>query len=144
MERINDGRATGSVRRQDGHCRRCPASGEIGPDAIDEILRTFSGREGVLGAMGVYRAAFSSIEQTEPLTSARIATPVTAMGGERGLGAKVAAMMSQVAADVEAVVLPGCGHFIPEERPDAVVAQVLAMASRAGRLSTSISTGDVQ
>lgn len=120
------------------------ASGEIGLDAIDEILRTFSGREGVLGAMGVYRAAFISIEQTEPLILARIATPVTAMGGERGLGVKVAAMVSQVAADIEAVVLPGCGHFIPEERPDAVVAQVLAMAARAGRSSKSISTGDVQ
>ena len=120
------------------------ALGEIGSDAIDEVLRTFSGREGVLGAMGVYRAAFTSIEQTEPLTSARIATPVTAMGGERGLGLKVAAMLSRVAANVEEIVLPGCGHFIPEERPDAVVAQVLALAGRTGRRSPSNSNGDVQ
>ena len=120
------------------------ALGEIGSDAIDEVLRTFSGREGVLGAMGVYRAAFTSIEQTEPLTSARIATPVTAMGGERGLGLKVAAMLSRVAANVEEIVLPGCGHFIPEERPDAVVAQVLALAERTGRQSPFNSNGDVQ
>jgi hypothetical protein len=36
--------------------------GVIGPDAVDEYLRTFAGREGVLGSMGIYRAAFTSIE----------------------------------------------------------------------------------
>ena len=39
--------------------------GAIGPDAIDEYLRTFTGRAGVLGSMGIYRAAFASIAQTE-------------------------------------------------------------------------------
>jgi pimeloyl-ACP methyl ester carboxylesterase len=34
---------------------------------VDEVLRTFAGREGVMGAMGVYRASFISITQTEPL-----------------------------------------------------------------------------
>lgn len=40
----------------------------IEPAAVNEYLRTFSGNEGVLGAMGVYRAAFTTMEQTEPLT----------------------------------------------------------------------------
>jgi hypothetical protein len=39
----------------------------ITPDAVDEYLRTFCGRDGVLGSMGIYRAAFTSIAQTEPL-----------------------------------------------------------------------------
>jgi pimeloyl-ACP methyl ester carboxylesterase len=34
---------------------------------VDETLRTFAGREGVLGAMGLYRAAFTSIEQTRAI-----------------------------------------------------------------------------
>jgi pimeloyl-ACP methyl ester carboxylesterase len=33
------------------------------PAAIDEYLRTFAGAEGVLGSMGIYRAAFASIAQ---------------------------------------------------------------------------------
>src|SRR5258708_23219546 len=45
--------------------------GAITPDTIDEYLRTFSGREGVLGSMGVYRAAFQSIEQTERFTRSK-------------------------------------------------------------------------
>jgi hypothetical protein len=40
----------------------------IATEDVDEVLRTFSGSKGVLGAMGVYRAAFTSIKQTEPLT----------------------------------------------------------------------------
>jgi hypothetical protein len=36
----------------------------IEPEAVDEYLRTFSGTEGVLGALGVYRAAFRTMEQT--------------------------------------------------------------------------------
>jgi len=49
------------------------------------------------------------------------------MGGERGLGASVGQFLSMVASEVSSLVLPGCGHFIPEERPDAVVDQVLRL-----------------
>lgn len=31
--------------------------------------------------MGVYRTAFTSIDQTEPLTTARVTVPVVAIGG---------------------------------------------------------------
>jgi len=103
----------------------------IGPAAVDEYLRTFSGREGVLGSMGIYRAAFTSIEQTEPLMSAKVQVPVIAMGGAKGLGAKVGEMVGMVAQNVDAETLPGCGHFLPEEQPDAVIKRVLAMAAKA-------------
>ena len=63
--------------------------GAFPPAVVDEYLRTFSGRDGVLGSLGVYRAAFTSIAQTEPLLKSKIKTPVWAMGGEKGLGARV-------------------------------------------------------
>ena len=103
---------------------------KITPAAVDEYLRSFSGREGVLGAMGVYRAAFTSIEQTEALAKSKVSVPVVAIGGEKSLGAKVGEMVKMVAQHVEAETLPGCGHFIPEERPDAVIRHVLAMAAK--------------
>jgi pimeloyl-ACP methyl ester carboxylesterase len=104
--------------------------GAFTPEVIDEYLRTFSGREGVLGSMGIYRAAFASIEQTEPLAKNKVKVPVVAIGGAKGLGAKVAEMVRLVAADVEAVTLSDCGHFVPEERPDEVVQRILLMANR--------------
>ena len=101
------------------------------PQVVDEYLRTFAGREGVLGAMGVYRAAFTSIEQTEPLTSAKVIVPVVAMSGaSKGLGTKVGEMVMRVARNVDKVSLPDCGHFVLEECPDAVVRQIFSMAAR--------------
>lgn len=100
---------------------------------VDEHVRTFAGREGVLGATGVYRAAFTSIAQTEPLTHRKVEVPVAALGGEASLGPKVGEMVSLVAARVEAQTVPGCGHFIPEECPDEVVRSVLAMVGFGGQ-----------
>jgi pimeloyl-ACP methyl ester carboxylesterase len=102
----------------------------IEPGTVDEYLRTFVGREGVLGAMGVYRAAFASIEQTEPLTKAKVRQPVIAIGGVKGLGAKVGTMVKLVAENVEAVTLEHCGHFVPEESPDDIVERVLKLVHR--------------
>jgi pimeloyl-ACP methyl ester carboxylesterase len=109
----------------------------ITPADVDETLRTFAGREGVLGAMGVYRAAFISIEQTEPLagllTGHKVSVPVVALGGEKGLGDQVLAMVKMVAKDVEGEVIADCGHFLPEERPEVVVRHIKALVDRVGR-----------
>ncbi len=111
----------------------------ITEEDLNETLRTFSGREGVLGSMGVYRSAFTSIEQTEPLARLlvghKVAVPVVALGGDKSLGANVEKMLKLVAKNVEGEVVSNCGHFLPEEFPAVVVRHILAMASK--RTSTS-------
>ena len=102
----------------------------ITPEAVDEYLRTFAGKEGVLGSMGIYRAAFASIDQTEPLMAAKISVPVVALGGEKGLGGKVGDMVAMVAENVEAHTLAGCGHFMTEERPQFVIDHIVALTER--------------
>jgi pimeloyl-ACP methyl ester carboxylesterase len=106
----------------------------VSPEVFDhatviEYLRTFAGREGVLGALGVYRAAFTSIEQTEPLTFAKVTVPVVAIGGAKGLGDKVGEMVRLVASNVTAETLSESGHFVPEEAPDAVIRHVRAISA---------------
>ena len=76
--------------------------------------------------MGVYRAAFTSIEQTEPLaagllTGHKVKVPVVALGGEQGLGDKVLTMLKLVAKDATGKAIADCGHFLPEEHPEAVL-----------------------
>jgi pimeloyl-ACP methyl ester carboxylesterase len=96
------------------------------PSSIDEVsinetLRSFAGREGVLGALGVNRTAFTTIEQTAGLTKSKVSVPVLAIGGEKGLGAKVEQMIRAVASNVTGETVSSCGHFVPEERPDEFV-----------------------
>lgn len=102
----------------------------IDPDTVNEYLRTFSGAEGVLGALGVYRAAFETVDQTEPLQKKKVKVPLIALGGEKGLGAKVQEMVDAVAESVEGSVLPDCGHFIPEEAPNEVVRNIHALVEK--------------
>ena len=101
------------------------------PDTVDEYLRTFAGREGVLGSLGIYRAAFTSIAQTEPLMKKKVKVPVIAMGGAKSLGRKVGEMVGLIAENVTAYTLDECGHFMPEECPDAVIKRVLALTATA-------------
>jgi len=93
-------------------------------ETVNEYLRTFAGLEGVLGSLGVYRTAFATMAQTLPLTQSKVQLPVVAIGGEKGLGARVGQFVSMVAANVESVVLPGCGRFVPEECPEAILEQL--------------------
>jgi pimeloyl-ACP methyl ester carboxylesterase len=96
----------------------------IPTETVDEYLRTFAGLEGVLGSLGVYRTAFATMAQTLPLTQGKVRVPVVAIGGEKGLGARVGQFVSMVAANVESVVVPDCGHFVPEECPEAILEQL--------------------
>lgn len=97
---------------------------------VDEYLRTFSGREGVLGALGVYRAAFTTMEQTAPLTKRKVRVPVVALGGEKSQGAQIRKMVEMVAENVDGGSIADCGHFVPEERPDEIVRHVLAVMKK--------------
>lgn len=97
----------------------------------DEYLRTFSGREGVLGALGVYRTIFTAMEQTAPLAQNKVRVPVVALGGERALGDRVREMVSLVAQNVTGGTMADCGHFLPEERPGEITGHALKMISAA-------------
>lgn len=98
----------------------------IDDTAHREYLRTFLGREGVLGAFGVYREIFSTMHQTEALLTAPMTTPVLALGGAASIGDGAMQMMKSVAEHVRGGKIEDCGHFIPEEQPAELVRQMLA------------------
>jgi len=56
---------------------------------VDEYLRTFSGRDGVLGSLGIYRAAFTSIAPDRAPAKVQDQDARMGDGGEKGLGARV-------------------------------------------------------
>jgi len=97
----------------------------IQPAAVDEYVRSLAGPGGVQGAFGIYRAIPRSVEQTAPLANDKIKVPVLALGGRNSKAESVGEMVRRVAAHVESGVLEDCGHFMPEEQPEALVQRLL-------------------
>ena len=102
--------------------------------AIDDLarrvyVRDFEGAEGIAGWFGVYRDMLTTVDQTAPLASNKVQTPVLAMGGAGSLGATVAEQMREVAQNVEESVIENCGHFVPEEKPEELVSRFRAFSN---------------
>ncbi|SHN20091.1 alpha/beta fold hydrolase [Chitinophaga sp. CF418] len=97
----------------------------IGPEEINETLRTFSGKKGVNGAFGIYRGVLASMKQTNPLLSRKVTVPIVAVGGEYSLGKGVAEMVSLVAENVSMEIVSDAGHFLAEEQPEKIAELVV-------------------
>jgi pimeloyl-ACP methyl ester carboxylesterase len=64
-----------------------------------------------------YRAFPQNAADNEAHASDKLTIPVLALGGQYSFGTGVGASFDNVATDVHTVVVPGSGHFIPEEEP---------------------------
>ncbi|MEZ5849923.1 MAG: alpha/beta hydrolase [Hyphomicrobiaceae bacterium] len=104
------------------------------PDAdIDEYVRTYSQPGALRAGFNFYRELERDAKDNAGLlaTGFRLPMPVLAIGGGvsyphgRGRGHDVEASLKRVAANVTGVVLPECGHFVPEEQPEAVARLLL-------------------
>ena len=82
-----------------------------------------SSRAALRGSFGFYRAWDTTTAQnaTRSMTS-KLTMPVLAIGGEASSMEGPALLMKLVANDVQGLVIPGAGHFVAEEAPDAVLA----------------------
>ena len=102
-----------------------------GTEGIDEYLRTFSGREGIAGSVGVYRAVPTSHKQMEAeIARGKLNMPVLALGGSSSNGESVASGAALFASNVQGGVLPNCGHFLAEECPDALLQHFLPFLAK--------------
>jgi len=76
----------------------------------------------------LYRATPQDVADNQALLAqGKLQMPVLCYGGAHGRGRGMAAVDSwrRVADDVRGGVAQDCGHWIPEERPDWVVEQLL-------------------
>lgn len=60
----------------------------------------------------------------------KVAMPVLALGAEKSFGAGQADVLRFVATDVTAEIIPGSGHWIMEENPDATIKLVTDFLAR--------------
>lgn len=93
--------------------------------ALDVYAKAYAAPGRWSGGLGYYRAIFDSIAQNRATAATPLKIPVLAIGGALGLGEAMAKSTAQGAANVQGAVIDNCGHYVPEERPEELLAVVL-------------------
>jgi pimeloyl-ACP methyl ester carboxylesterase len=83
-----------------------------------------SDADALRGSFELYRAFTTSIAQNEQRKTRKLAMPVLAMGGAESGGDMAGKAMELVADEVQTVVLADCAHWVAEQAPEAVVAEL--------------------
>jgi pimeloyl-ACP methyl ester carboxylesterase len=112
----------------DWFLRRKTANPETFSDAdIAEYLRVFLKDGGLRAGLAYYRAAGLSAQQNRDLSAkAKLKMPLLALGSDQGSIADMASPLRAFAVDVSGGMIANCGHFLPEEQPAAVAAELIA------------------
>ena len=94
--------------------------------AIDEFVRAYAA-PGALGpSLGPYRAFDTSAAQNLLSACAKLPMPVLALGGQYTIGEHIVALVQTVAADVRGGSVPDAAHWLVEENPDYLLAQLVS------------------
>lgn len=102
--------------------------GAISEAAIDEYARRYAEPGALRAGLAYYRAIPDDIADNErAIAAGKLAMPVLALGGGESFGRRELTLESlrRVADDVRGGVVEGSGHFIPEEKPEELVAALL-------------------
>ena len=97
------------------------------PGKIDEATRSYyAAQYAQPGAMRAAFAQFTAIGAQDVgdnalLNRRKLPMPVLAIGGEKSFGTTMAEVMRNAATNVTGAVVPGAGHWLMEESPDATV-----------------------
>jgi len=99
-------------------------------EAVAEYVRAFSRPGALRSGFDDYRASFPDdfdLDEASAQAGEKLRMPVLALWGGTGLVGTLPALdiWRQYADDVRGESIPECGHFLPEERPDAVLDRLL-------------------
>lgn len=101
----------------------------ISREAQEEYIRAYRLPGAMRAGFNLYRATPQDVADNEGFVNdgGKLAMPVLCYGGPHGRGRGMGAIESwrRVAEDVRGGIAEGCGHWIPEERPDWVVQELL-------------------
>jgi pimeloyl-ACP methyl ester carboxylesterase len=79
--------------------------------------------------MGVYRAIASEIPAILKLTKRKLTMPIWAVGGEHSMGIGPFEQFQHLAQTVRGGVITGSGHWVIEEQPDKILAELMEFLS---------------
>jgi len=95
---------------------------KLPPEVVRYYIDTLKDPDHLRGSFGFYRAIPTTIAQNEQRKARRLTLPVLAIGGAESSGETVANTMKLAAEHVQALVIPGCAHWVAEQAPEQVLA----------------------
>ncbi len=94
----------------------------IEPAARDAFVSAYPGREALRCGFEYYRAGPANDQQIGAiLETRRVTLPAMAIGGNV-VGDTLMRQLQPISDDLTGLVIPACGHIIPEDQPDRLVA----------------------
>jgi pimeloyl-ACP methyl ester carboxylesterase len=93
--------------------------------AVEAYIEAYSAPGALRAGFSYYRAIPETIAANIVRAERQLRMPVLALGAEHATADAPLETMRTAAADLRGAVLPGCGHFVPEEAPDALLAHLL-------------------
>lgn len=92
---------------------------------IEEYAKAYRQPGNLRGALAYYRAVFEDIEQNKALATQKVHTPILALGGAQGMSPGIYDAMKPLAENLSGGIVDQCGHYMPEEQPEAISKMVL-------------------
>ena len=89
-------------------------------DFYIEMLQRVPGA--LKGSFDYYRGIGQAIPQYRAYAKRGIKNPVLTFAGELACGDMIEREMRKVATNVQSIVFPGCGHYVPEQEPTGLAA----------------------
>ncbi|MDB6079678.1 MAG: epoxide hydrolase [Akkermansiaceae bacterium] len=126
----------GMVSRQGGLLPPLPDPGVMPawlPEAdLDEMVKSFE-KSGFRGGLNYYRNLDRNWQLQASLAGAAVEVPALFMAGERDAGLAMPGMREMIAEMgalvpklAGSLIVPGSGHWVPQERPDAVSQSIIS------------------
>ena len=105
------------------------------PSRIDEATRAHYAR--IYARPGAMHSAFAQFlairqdaEDNQKSLATKLTMPVLAIGGEKSFGQNEAIVMRNAAVNVQELVVPGAGHWLMEEKPQATVSAIVSFLAQ--------------
>ncbi|WP_227982031.1 alpha/beta fold hydrolase [Nocardia spumae] len=96
----------------------------IDPTLRAHLLRAYTGTDALRGGFAYYRALPETARQLSAATTAAALTVPTLAVGAGAVGDALHRQLATIADAVAGHLIPECGHIVPLDRPDALLARV--------------------
>jgi pimeloyl-ACP methyl ester carboxylesterase len=126
LAEVNDQLAAGREEIYFGWQFATKAAKKLPGYAVRHYVDTLTGPESLHASFAIYRALDATIAQNQQRKERRLTLPILAIGGQYSLGEQIADTMKLAADDVQALVVPGCAHWVAEEAPQETLAALTA------------------